>query len=178
MKILIIIVLIIFSNSIFALQGEGKYKVQSAKITYNVKHLLKNIKATSTNVKGVAVCSTLNCKLLIATPVNSFISKDSNRDLNMLTYTKASKYPMIQVRTNIPTTLKNNQFVNLKISFAGIDKEYKEIKLVSSTDDSIVTKGTILLKLSDFNIEKPSLLGISIENIVPINISIHWSKID
>jgi hypothetical protein len=42
------------------------------------------------------------CDFLIAVPVKSFDSGNSNRDLHMLQVTRGGQFPMITVRTRLP----------------------------------------------------------------------------
>ena len=175
MKFIILIILLTSLNA-FSFQGKGMYQIQKANITYNVKYLLKDIDGTSTNVKGLANCNTKSCDLIVATPTKAFKSKDANRDLNMLTYTKAVKHPMVQVKLTTPNKLKIKNRVNIEITFAGVKKVYKNIQLKNEINKLVTMRAKIPLKLSDFNVERPSLMGISIDDLVPVNVDIAWKK--
>jgi hypothetical protein len=52
--------------------------------------------------KGKGVCHAGQCDFLIAVPVKSFDSGDSNRDLHMLQVTRGGEFPMVIVRTQLP----------------------------------------------------------------------------
>ncbi len=52
--------------------------------------------------KGKGVCTAGECNFLIAAPVKSFDSGDSNRDLHMLEVTRGAQFPMVIVRTQFP----------------------------------------------------------------------------
>jgi hypothetical protein len=52
--------------------------------------------------KGKGVCHAGQCDFLIATPVKSVDSGDSNRDLHMIKATRGAQFPMVVVRTLFP----------------------------------------------------------------------------
>jgi len=62
----------------------------------------------STEIDGVShaarrkgVCHDGQCDFLIATPVTSFDSGDSNRDLHMIQAARGAQFPMVTVRTRL-----------------------------------------------------------------------------
>lgn len=71
--------------------------------------------------KGKGICSGGTCQFLIAVPVKTFDSGDSNRDLHMLPVTRGAQYPMVSVRTQIPESAITTGTVraDLSIEFAG-----------------------------------------------------------
>lgn len=172
MKLLIL--LLILSTQAFSFQGKGKYLVSSAEITYKISYLLKKIEGTSKNVKGIADCSNKECNILIASPIKTFKSEDANRDLNMLNYTKASKHPIVQVRLKTPSQLSKKFETDLIIKFAGAEKTYKADISNIIEKNKVVTNAILPIKLSDFKVDRPSLLGISIDDVVPIHINLVW----
>jgi hypothetical protein len=52
--------------------------------------------------KGKSVCHAGQCDFLIATPVKSVDSGDSNCDLHMIEATRGAQFPMVVVRTLFP----------------------------------------------------------------------------
>lgn len=113
-------------ESTFLLAGDsvsltGTWKLTESEIGYKVNHPMKTAVATSRKSRGKGRCAT-TCEILIATPVASFDSGDSNRDLHMLEATKGAKFPLITVRSNFkPGALQGNKLVvDLEIEFAGV----------------------------------------------------------
>ncbi|PJA90740.1 MAG: hypothetical protein CO136_00910 [Candidatus Levybacteria bacterium CG_4_9_14_3_um_filter_36_7] len=142
-----------------------------------MKYLLKKINATSTEAKGKGICNKKDCEFLVAAPVKSFTSKDSNRDTNMLTYTKASDFPMVVVKLKTLSEFKENGNYDLDISFAGQSHTYKNIAMKSEGNDTkFKVKGTIPLLLSDFNVERPELLLVKVDDLTPIEVEVTFSR--
>ena len=75
------------------------------------------------------VCHAGQCDFLIAAPVITFDSKDSNRDLHMLQVVRGGQFPMITVRTRLPEDAAASATIHadLEVQFAGQTVEYKQV---------------------------------------------------
>lgn len=166
-----------FSHSVQAESLKGKYVLKSSKINYLVSYLIKKADGDSLQSKGKGECSDV-CEFLIATPVQSFQSKDSNRDLNMLKTVKADKFPLVVGRFKSKSEIINGQLLaDLEIDFSGFKKKYPQVLLkITQTPDGFQAEGKFDLLLDNHSIEKPSLLGVDINNLVPISFSSEWKK--
>ncbi len=173
---LFFVLLSLSSLSINAETLKGNFELQSSKIDYLVKYLIKKADGTSTSARGKGVCSDKGCDFLVAAPIKSFESKDSNRDLNMLNSVKADKYPVVSVMITTDKEVTNNKMiVNLDVEFAGVKKTYEKVPFeFKKTATGFTVAGAFDLVVDAHKVEKPSLLGVDIENIVPITISAQW----
>lgn len=147
------------------------YILSDASAEYTVKHIFKTIKGESKNLKGKMVCEKSVCEFLVAIPAKSFISSDSNRDLNMQTILEISKHPLITVKGSLAEaelTKSHFEFKSL-IKFHGIEKNYL-VKIAKGNS----TTGNFVLLLDGHQVERPSLLTAKIDNEVPINFSFNW----
>lgn len=163
MKVLLLICLL-FSVTAFA----KELKLENSKISYEVKYLTKTVIGESKESKGKMVCENKECDFLVAAPVKSFVSSDSNRDLNMLTILEATKYPVVTVKGKLPEeklSEKQYQF-NANVSFHGVEKEYPIT--VSGNH------GKFTVNLENHKIDRPSLLTVKIDNEVPISFEFNW----
>ena len=156
----------------------GNYELKSSKINYLVTYLIKKADGESTQSKGKGECK-VTCDFLIAAPIKSFESKDSNRDLNMLKVTKADKFPLVVAKIKTKNKVVNNQLLaDIEIEFVGVKKTYSNISFkVKTTDSGFTTEGKFDLMLNDHKVEKPSLLGVDINDSVPLTIVSEWKKI-
>jgi YceI-like domain len=148
-------------------------------LTYHISHPLHSAEGTSHAARGKGVCQGGTCNFLIAVPVKSFDSGDSNRDLHMLQVTRGAEYPMAIVRTQFPESEINssNLKLNLEIQFAGQTVQYKDVPFhVTTSGNQAHISGTIPATLTDFKIEAPSLLTIPIKNQIPIDVDTTWKK--
>ena len=66
---------------------------EQSTLTYHVSHPLHQIDGVSHAARGKGVCHAGQCDFLIAVPVKSFDSGDSNRDLHMLQVTRGAQFP-------------------------------------------------------------------------------------
>lgn len=163
-----------FMISLSAYSSDTTYVLKSSDISYTITFPLKTVVGKSTDAKGKGVCDTKLCEFLIASPVKSFKSGDTNRDVHMLEVTKAAQFPLISINTVNLDPEKLNSAV-FEIEFAGTKKTIKGIplnKTVHGKTTDISTAFSILL--SDFRIERPSLLGVSIDDKVEINVKTQW----
>jgi hypothetical protein len=114
---------------------------------------------------------------LIAVPVKSFDSGDSNRDLHMLQVTRGAEFPIVTVRTRVPESASTAATINLdlEVKFAGQTVQYKQVpfqRVVHGNETQIT--GTIPAKVADFKIDPPSLLTMPIKNDIPIQVDLTW----
>ncbi len=71
-------------------------------LTYHMSHPMHEVDGVSHAARGKGVCHAGWCDFLIAVPVKSFDSGDTNRDLHMIEATRGAQFPMIQVRAHFP----------------------------------------------------------------------------
>ena len=82
--------------------ADGQWILEQSTLTYHVSHPLHQTEGVSHAARGKGVCHAGQCDFLIAVPVKSFDSGDSNRDLHMLQVTRGAQFPMVTVRTRLP----------------------------------------------------------------------------
>lgn len=80
---------------------DSQWVLQQSTVTSHVSHPLHQTEGVSHAAKGKGVCHPGQCDFLIAVPVKSFDSGDSNRDLHMLKATRGAQFPMVSVRTRL-----------------------------------------------------------------------------
>ncbi len=179
MKTLLFVSALALFSSAHAENIDGKYELKTSKIDYLVKYLIKKADGNSTQAKGKGECGAEICEFLVAAPIKSFESKDSNRDLNMLKVTKADKNPLVVAKIRTRKEIKNGQLLaDMEVDFVGIKMKYLKLPLkVTSTADGFHAEGKFDLLLDKHQVEKPSLLGVEIENAVPVTINADWKKI-
>jgi hypothetical protein len=157
--------------------ADSKWVLQQSTLTYHVSHALHQTEGVSHAARGKGVCHSGQCEFLIAVPVKSFDSGDSNRDLHMIQATRGAQFPMVIVRTRLPeaATASATIHADLEVEFAGQTVQYKQVLLqVVSQGSETRISGTIPATLSDFKIEPPTLLTIPVKNEVPVRVEMTW----
>jgi len=156
---------------------DGQWVLEQSTLTYHVSHPLHQTEGVSHAAKGKGVCHAGQCDFLIAVPVKSFDSGDSNRDLHMLQATRGAEFPIVSVRTRLPETASASATMHcdLEIQFAGQTAQYKQVPLQLATQgNQIRISGTIPATLSDFKIDPPSLLAVPVKNEIPVRVDMTW----
>jgi len=85
-------------------QADRQWVLEQSTLTYHVSHPLHQVDGISHAARGKGVCHAGQCDFLIAAPVKSFDSGDSNRDLHILQVARGAQFPMVTVRTRLPET--------------------------------------------------------------------------
>lgn len=160
-------------------RSNTEWVLQSSTLAYHASHPLHQVDGVSHAAKGKGVCQNGQCNFLIAAPVKSFNSGDSNRDLHMLQVTRGAEFPMIVVRTQFPESeiASGTVHADLQVQFAGQTAQYKQVALQLVTQGSdIKLSGTVPATLADFKIQPPSLLAMPIKNDIPVRVEMTWSR--
>jgi hypothetical protein len=171
-----LISLLLFAVPTFA-QTNHQWILQQSTLTYHVSHPLHQSEGVSHEARGKGVCHEGQCDFLIAVPVKSFDSGDSNRDLHMLQTVRGAQFPVVTVRTRLPEDGSSSATIHadLEIQFAGQTAEYKQVPLQLAKDgDNFRITGMIPATLSDFKIDPPSLLAIAVKNEIPVRFEMTW----
>ena len=171
---------LVFLFSFFlSLSNASSFRVENSLITYFGVHYLHKWEGSTSDVKGVVSydknIDQYECS--ISVPLNTFSSGNDNRDSNMLVYCKAFDFPNINFQS---TSIKVNEStleIEGKIEFAGEEKEIKTNAKLNSLDNNLFAiEGELDILLSEFKVERPSLLFVEIEDLVKIKYSIQGVK--
>jgi len=172
----ILVALLLVTIPAFA-GADSQWVLQQSTLTYRVSHPLHQTEGVSHAAKGKGVCHDGQCDFLIAVPVKSFDSGDSNRDLHMLQVTRGAEFPLVTERTRLaePTAASANINADLEIQFAGQTAQYKQVPFKAETKGSEThITGTIPASLADFKIDPPSLLTMPVKNNIPVRVEMTW----
>ena len=157
--------------------ADSQWVLGQSTLTYHVSHPLHQSEGISHAARGKGVCHAGQCDFLIAVPVKSFDSADSNRDLHTLQVTRGAQFPMVTVRIALPEAALASATIlcDLEIQFAGQTVRYKQVSFQkASQGNETRISGTIPATLSDFKIDPPSLLAVSVKNEMPVRVDMTW----
>ena len=160
-----------------AAAADSQWVLDQSTLTYHISHPLHQTEGVSHSARGKGTCHDGQCDFLIAVPVKSFDSGDSNRDLHMVQVTRGAQFPMVTVRTRLPESASASSTINadLDIEFAGQTAHYKQVAFqVVKEGNATRISGTIPATLADFKIDPPTLLTMPIKNEIPIRVEITW----
>ncbi len=171
---------LVFLFSFFlSLLNASSFRVENSLITYFGVHYLHKWEGSTSDVKGVVSydknIDQYECS--ISVPLSTFSSGNDNGDSNMLVYCRAFDFPNINFQS---TSIKVNEStleIEGKIEFAGEEKEIKTNAKLNSLDNNLFAiEGELDILLSEFKVERPSLLFVEIEDLVKIKYSIQGVK--
>jgi hypothetical protein len=158
-------------------RAQTQWVLDQSTLTYHVSHPLHQSEGVSHGARGKGVCQAGHCDFLVAAPVKSFESGDSNRDLHMLQVTRGGQFPLVTVRFALPEAELAAATIHcdLEIQFAGQTVQYKQVvfQRVAQGNQARIS-GIIPATLSDFKIDPPSLLGVAVKNDMPVRLEMTW----
>lgn len=163
----------------FGQSADKQYVLEQSTLAYHMSHPMHEVDGTSHAARGKGICHAGQCDFLIAAPVKSFDSGDTNRDLHMLEATKGAQFPMVQVRSRFPEaeTSGATVYVDLDVQFAGQDAHYSHVVFQRTQQGNKVhVTGTVPATCSDFKIERPSFLTVPIKNEIPVRVDMIWQQ--
>jgi hypothetical protein len=159
--------------------ADTQWVLEKSTLTYHVSHPLHDTDGVSHAARGKGVCHAGQCDFLIAAPVKSFESGDSNRDLHMLQVARGGEFPMVTVRTRLPEEAAASATIHadLEIQFAGQTVTFKQIPFERATQQNETRiSGTIATTLAAFKIDPPSLFAIPVKNEMPVRVEMTWRR--
>lgn len=177
--VLLCLALPLMSAPLVFAQTVTQWILERSTLTYHMTHPIHQVYGTSYAAKGKGVCQAGECNFLIAVPVKSFDSGDSNRDLHMLEATRGAQFPMVIVRTTFPETQTSSPtiYADLHVQFAGQTAHYSHVPFQRVAKGSEVEiTGTIPATCSDFKIPPPSFLTMPIKNEIPVHVDMTWRQ--
>jgi hypothetical protein len=159
--------------------ADSQWMLKQSTLTYHISHPLHQVDGVSREARGKGVCHTGQCEFLIAAPVKSFDSGDSNRDIHMIQAARGGQFPLVSVRTRFPEPAAGSPTiqVDLEIQFAGQTARYMQVPFQQSAQgQDIRITGTIPATLSDFKIDAPKLLTLPVKNEIPVRVDMTFGK--
>lgn len=167
---------LVLALPVFA-QSDSQWVLEQSTLAYHVSHPLHQTDGVSHAARGKGNCHLGQCEFLIAVPVKSFDSGDSNRDLHMLQVTRGAQFPLVTVRTRLPETAAGSSTIHadLEVQFAGQTAHYTQVPFqLTAQGKQMRITGTIPATLADFKIDPPSLLAVAVKNEIPVKVEMTW----
>ncbi len=172
----ILLALLLAAASVVA-QSDTQWIAEQSTLTYHMTHPMHQVDGVSHAAKGKGICHAGQCDFLVAAPVKSFDSGDTNRDLHMIEATRGAQFPMVVVRARFPQaeTGSATVYADLEVQFAGQTAHYAHVPFqrVAQGNELRIT-GTVPATCSDFKIDRPSFLTVPIRNEIPVHVDITW----
>lgn len=172
------LMLMLLASPVLA-QHDVQWTLVQSTLSYHMSHPMHQVDGISHAARGKGTCQAGQCDFLIAAPVKSFDSGDTNRDLHMIETTRGAQFPMVVVRTHFPESeiSASTVYADLEIQFAGQVAHYQHVSFQrTSQGNQVHITGTIPATCSDFKIDRPSFLAVPIKNEIPIKVDMTWQS--
>lgn len=142
-------------------------------ISYSGTHFLHNWDAKNENISGlIELNDNQISKIGVIAKVKDFKSGNSSLDSNSYRVLDALRIPNIVFRSSKIVDSLDIINVSGTISFHGIEKDLNVLLDKSTENDNITLTGKFTINLSDFNVERPSLLLQKINNEIEVQINL------
>lgn len=167
--------LVILFSFFLSLLNASSFRIENSLITYFGVHYLHKWEGSTSDVNGVVSYNKASeqYECSISVPLSTFSSGNDNRDSNMLVYCKAFDFPNINFQSTSIKVQENTLEIEGRIEFAGKEKEIKTSAKLNGLDNNLFAiEGELDILLSEFEVERPSLLFVEIEDLVKIKYSI------
>ena len=167
--------LVILFSFFLSLLNASSFRIENSLIIYFGVHYLHKWEGSTSDVNGVVSYNKASeqYECSISVPLSTFSSGNDNRDSNMLVYCKAFDFPNINFQSTSIKVQENTLEIEGRIEFAGKEKEIKTSAKLNGLDNNLFAiEGELDILLSEFEVERPSLLFVEIEDLVKIKYSI------
>ena len=171
--------LVILFSFFLSLLNASSFRIENSLITYFGVHYLHKWEGSTSDVNGVVSYNKASeqYECSISVPLSTFSSGNDNRDSNMLVYCRAFDFPNMNFQSTSIKVKGSTLEIKGKIEFAGEEKEIKTNAKLNSLDNNLFAiEGELDILLSEFKVERPSLLFVEIEDLVKIKYSIQGVK--
>ena len=178
MKIGQILLITLLAAPAFA-QAAQSWSLDGSTLSYHMSHPLHEVDGVSHAARGKGSCGGNRCDFLLAVPVKTFDSGDTNRDLHMLQVTRGAEFPIVTVRFQLPEDALDSPTIacDLEVQFAGNTAHYLQVpfhQVIEGNAHHIT--GIVPSTLSDFRIDPPSFLTVPIKNDIPVRVDMVWHR--
>lgn len=158
------LLLVTVCSSVFAQIDTKVYNdKKKSEITYTMSHPLHEWTGESDAVTSVIMVDADRnniSQVAVTAKISSFDSKNANRDSHMIEVTDAIKYPSVTFASKSITKDGNTLKVRGNLTFHGITKSIAFDAQVKKSGDQLTVTGGFPVKMTDYKIDPPSLLGI------------------
>lgn len=174
-KINLILILLFVQFTVVVCQTKQIEAVKKeSSITYQLKHLLHEVESTSKE----AIC-TINAdisnkeikKVFVQVDVTTFNSGNSNRDSNAMEVIDALSFPDSRFTSSSITQKGDSLKVYGKLTFHGITKDIVIAAEANWSNNKLIVNGNFDLSLTEFKVERPSLLFIPVSDVLKFTLT-------
>jgi polyisoprenoid-binding protein YceI len=153
-----------------------KTDLDNSSIEYSGSHFIHNWSAQNNKISGLLnIKNSLIGNIGVIAKVEDFNSGNSSLDSNAMGAVEALRFPNVIFRSNSIQHNGETLYIAGSLEFHGIKKEIEIEAEIEDTEDLIKIYTTFKVKLSDFEIKRPSLFLKKIEDEIAVEINLTFS---
>jgi polyisoprenoid-binding protein YceI len=174
--VLMTLLLVTVCSSVFAQTDTKLYNdKKKSEITYTMTHPLHEWTGESDAVTSVIMVDAGKdniSQVAVSAKISSFDSKNANRDSHMIEATDAIKYPSVTFASKSITKDGNTLKIKGNLTFHGVTKSISFDAKVKKSGDNLTVTGDFPVKMTDYKIDPPALMGIATKDEFHIDFKI------
>lgn len=167
--------------------GVVAYSVDTprSKVTYTMVHKLHKWSGVSQKAEGKArVLPDGKAQVMVRIPVESFDSGNANRDAHMKETVEAARHPMVELKAVGDGVVapaggagEVTRTFHGEITFHGVKKTLEiPVKLIFAADGTISATAHITVSVEAFEIKRPSLMLVKVDDAMDIDADLVFKK--
>ena len=145
---------------------------KQSEITYAMDHPLHSWTGVSKDINSVILIdsnSGIISQVAVSVKISSFDSQNANRDSHAIEVTEALKYPVIKFSSSKIVQEGNKLKVTGTLSFHGVNQLITFDAAKKNKGSNIEVSGGFTVKLTQFKIDPPSLMGIATDDEIKLS---------
>ncbi len=112
----------------------------------------------------------------ISVPSISLKSENEGRDEHMHEAMHCDTQKQITVHINSVKKLQNNYQIAADLTLNGVNKKIVSLANIKEDAGSLVLDGNFTIKMTDYNIEQPSMLFFTVRDAVDVHYNLEYKK--
>ncbi|WP_338874822.1 YceI family protein [Spirosoma sp. SC4-14] len=149
-------------------------------VTYTMKHPMHTWDGVSHDVNGAMIYNSANKQVenvALVIKVASFDTKNANRDSHAIEVLDGIKYPTVTFTSqDIRPNASGGLTAKGKLTFHGVTRPLQVDLTRQDTNDGFLFDGTFPVSLTDYKIEKPSLMMVPVEDVMTMKFSLYFKS--
>lgn len=140
-------------------------------------HPLHSWSGVSKDVNSVILIdsnSGIISQVAVSVKIASFDSQNANRDSHAIEVTEALKFPMIKFNSSQIKQEGNKLTVSGTINFHGVNQPITFNAIKKNSGKNIEVSGGFEIKMTQFKLDPPTLMGISTDDEININFNVFF----
>ncbi|GAB3890143.1 YceI family protein [Larkinella knui] len=148
-------------------------------MSYTMHHPMHTWDGVSREIQSVLVYNDATDRIeavAVATKIASFDSQNANRDSHAMEILDAIKYPRVTFSSTGIEQTSDKLKIRGNLTFHGVTKAIEFEAVRADKAGQLLATGEFSIKMSDYNIERPSLMMVPTDESFLVKFSLFYNK--